>query len=66
MPSEQVRKRPHSIISVSSSSGASSSSSGEHRLHSQCSSAESGIVSDWVTSPSLSSDSMTPSWSENQ
>ncbi|XP_075229746.1 puratrophin-1-like isoform X2 [Lycorma delicatula] len=66
MPSEQVRKRPHSIISVSSSSGASSSSSGEHRLYSQCSSAESGIVSDWVTSPSLSSDSMTPSWSENQ
>jgi len=66
-PSETVRKRPHSIISVSSSSGASSSSSGEHRLHhSQCSSAESGIVSDWHTSPSVASDTTSPtsSWAE--
>ncbi|RZF45672.1 hypothetical protein LSTR_LSTR010395 [Laodelphax striatellus] len=76
MPSEQVRKRPHSIISVtssSSSSGASSSSShssgsDSNRLNSHCSSAESGIVSDWtVTSPtsSLSSDSTTPSWNSD-
>ncbi|XP_046674250.1 puratrophin-1-like isoform X2 [Homalodisca vitripennis] len=64
-PSETVRKRPHSIISVSSSSGASSSSSSEHRLHhSQCSSAESGIVSDWHTSTSIASDSTSPSWPE--
>ncbi|XP_054273864.1 pleckstrin homology domain-containing family G member 4B-like isoform X2 [Macrosteles quadrilineatus] len=66
MPTETVRKRPHSIISVSSSSGASSSSSSEHRLHhSQCSSAESGIVSDWHTSTSVASDSTSP-WPEQQ
>lgn len=65
IPMETVRKRPHSIISVGSSSGASSSSSGEHRLHhSQCSSAESGIVSDWHTSTSVASDSTSPSWPE--
>lgn len=59
---ETVRKRPHSIISVSSSSGASSASSGDNRLHSQCSSAESGIVSDWNATNSIASDSTSPNW----
>lgn len=66
IPTETIRKRPHSIISVSSSSGASSSSSGENRQNSQCSSAESGIVSDWHTSNSIASDSTSPSWPEQQ
>uniref|UniRef100_A0A023F1C1 Putative multidomain protein n=3 Tax=Triatoma infestans TaxID=30076 RepID=A0A023F1C1_TRIIF len=67
-PSDQTtrNKRPHSIISVSSSSGGSSTSSGsstagssngDRRDHSQCSSAESGIVPDWNTSSSSQSSS---------
>uniref|UniRef100_A0A8D8V0N2 Dynein heavy chain 10, axonemal n=2 Tax=Cacopsylla melanoneura TaxID=428564 RepID=A0A8D8V0N2_9HEMI len=52
------RTRPHSIISLSSSSGGSSSGSvgggGPHKT-SQCSSAESGIVTDWHTTRSNSS-----------
>ncbi|KAK9499403.1 hypothetical protein O3M35_002447 [Rhynocoris fuscipes] len=67
-PSDQStrNKRPHSIISVSSSSGGSSTSSnsstagssnGDRRDHSQCSSAESGIVPDWNTSSSSQSSS---------
>uniref|UniRef100_A0A1B6CNG3 DH domain-containing protein n=1 Tax=Clastoptera arizonana TaxID=38151 RepID=A0A1B6CNG3_9HEMI len=64
MPMETVRKRPHSIVSMSSSSGASSSSSGENVIHSQCSSAESGIVSDWNATNSIASDSTSPNWHE--
>ncbi|XP_008488243.1 puratrophin-1 isoform X2 [Diaphorina citri] len=61
------RTRPHSIISVSSSSGGSSSGSmngGGPRQTSQCSSAESGIVTDWHTTrsnSSVTSDSTSPS-----
>uniref|UniRef100_A0A8D9FHX3 Pleckstrin homology domain-containing family G member 4B n=1 Tax=Cacopsylla melanoneura TaxID=428564 RepID=A0A8D9FHX3_9HEMI len=61
------RTRPHSIISLSSSSGGSSSGSvgggGPHKT-SQCSSAESGIVTDWHTTrsnSSVTSDSTSPS-----
>ncbi|XP_065213385.1 puratrophin-1-like isoform X3 [Planococcus citri] len=49
---DSIRKRPHSVISVSSNSSggsnsSSSSSNGDNRQTSQCSSAESGIVPDW-------------------
>ncbi|XKL60218.1 hypothetical protein PGB90_001234 [Kerria lacca] len=51
---DTIRKRPHSVISVSSNSSggshsSSSSSNGDNRQTSQCSSAESGIVPDWNT-----------------
>ncbi|CAH0762684.1 unnamed protein product [Bemisia tabaci] len=50
-PTEHVRKRPHSIISMSSSSSSScSGGGGDARQTSQCSSAESGIVTDWSNS----------------
>ncbi|XP_014257199.1 puratrophin-1-like isoform X3 [Cimex lectularius] len=79
-PQEQNQRtgRPHSIISVTSSSDAGSSSSSSASISSstassregvegtrqmsssQCSSAESGIVSDWNTSSSVTSNESSP------
>ena len=68
---DTIRKRPHSVISVSSNSSggshsSSSSSNGDNRQTSQCSSAESGIVPDWntntlSTNSSVVSDNNSPS-----
>lgn len=68
---DSIRKRPHSVISVSSnssSSGGSSSSNGgggnKQTGTSHCSSAESGIVTDWNTN-TMSTNSSVVSDSNN-